>query len=172
VRVNRPVRKPVLEKLLKGLSNFKSTFWTSWALCNNSYQNRPKTATASSFPFVTASPPGFVTLEEIMKAANSVSNMTLAHEIAVDVDFHLQKLEPPSNRLVLILYFNLSVTDHRGWLMIDKTPNHMWNTWDSNGKSLQFLSNFFPYHPLAFLTFFFNWKVYNYSYYAIIKHHV
>jgi len=34
-----------------------------------------------------------------MKAANSVSNMTLAHEIAVDMNFHLQKLEPPSNSL-------------------------------------------------------------------------
>jgi len=57
----------------------------------------------SSFPFVSASPPGFVTLEEIMKAANSVSNMTLAHEIAVDVDFHLKKLEPPSNSLQKIV---------------------------------------------------------------------
>jgi hypothetical protein len=45
---------------------------------------------------VSASPPGFVTLEEIMKAANSVSNMTLAHEIAVDNNFHLKKVEPPN----------------------------------------------------------------------------
>ena len=31
-----------------------------------------------------------------MKAANSVSNMTLAHEIAVDNNFHLKKVEPPN----------------------------------------------------------------------------
>lgn len=42
--------------------------------------------------------PGFISLEEIMKAANSVSKMSLAHEIAVDEDFHLEKVEPPSNR--------------------------------------------------------------------------
>nr|CAG4638408.1 EOG090X04Z9 [Cyclestheria hislopi] len=34
-----------------------------------------------------------------MKAANSVSNMSLAHEITVDNDFHLQKLELPDNSL-------------------------------------------------------------------------
>nr|CAG4650110.1 EOG090X04Z9 [Sida crystallina] len=32
-----------------------------------------------------------------MKAANSVSNMQLAHEIAVDNNFHLKKVEPPSS---------------------------------------------------------------------------
>lgn len=73
--------------------------------------NRSKTAMNSSFPFVSASPPGFVTLEEIMKAANSVSNMTLAHEIAVDVDFHLKKLEPPSNRLRLNLLLYQIIID-------------------------------------------------------------
>lgn len=33
-----------------------------------------------------------------MKAANSVSKMSLAHEIAVDEDFHLEKVDPPANR--------------------------------------------------------------------------
>ncbi|CAK9805434.1 T-complex protein 11-like protein 1 [Anthophora plagiata] len=41
-----------------------------------------------------ASPPKFVSLEEIMKAANGMKNMALAHEIAVDKNFQLQKLEP------------------------------------------------------------------------------
>nr|CAG4650926.1 EOG090X04Z9 [Simocephalus serrulatus]SVE94200.1 EOG090X04Z9 [Simocephalus serrulatus] len=42
---------------------------------------------------------GFVSLEEIMKAANSVSKMALAHDIAVDDDFHLEKVEPPSGSI-------------------------------------------------------------------------
>lgn len=41
-----------------------------------------------------ASPPKFVSLEEIMKAANGMKNMALAHEIAVDKNFQLQQLEP------------------------------------------------------------------------------
>ncbi|XP_034836668.1 T-complex protein 11-like protein 1 [Maniola hyperantus] len=42
-----------------------------------------------------ASPPKFVTLEEIMKAAHGMQNMALAHEIAVDQDFKLEPFEPP-----------------------------------------------------------------------------
>nr|CAG4648622.1 EOG090X04Z9 [Polyphemus pediculus] len=75
-------------------------------------EKKPENTTRESSPIVIpsnstrrerteseASPPGFVTLEEIMKAANGVSNMSLAHEIAVDADFHLEKVEPPSNSL-------------------------------------------------------------------------
>lgn len=47
---------------------------------------------------VPASPPRFVSLEEIMKAANGVENMVLAHEIAVDNNFRLEKTESPPNR--------------------------------------------------------------------------
>jgi hypothetical protein len=46
----------------------------------------------------TASPPKFVSLEEIMKAANGVNKMALAHEIAVDKDFILKKVELADNR--------------------------------------------------------------------------
>lgn len=35
-----------------------------------------------------------------MKAANSVSKMALAHDIAVDEDFQLEKVDLPSNRWV------------------------------------------------------------------------
>lgn len=45
------------------------------------------------------SPPKFVSLEEIMKAANGVENMVLAHEIAVDNQFKLEKVEAPRNSL-------------------------------------------------------------------------
>lgn len=41
-----------------------------------------------------ASPPKFVSFDEIIKAANGMKNMALAHEIAVDTNFQLQKLEP------------------------------------------------------------------------------
>lgn len=49
------------------------------------------------FPGVAASPPKFMSLEEVMKAAKGVSNMVLAHEIAVDKNFKLEKFDPPDN---------------------------------------------------------------------------
>nr|SVE74145.1 EOG090X04Z9 [Daphnia barbata] len=51
------------------------------------------------YSLVSASPPGFVSLEEIMKAANSVSRMALAHDIAVDDDFQLEKVDLPSGSI-------------------------------------------------------------------------
>ena len=48
-----------------------------------------------------------------MKAANSVSKMSLAHEIAVDEDFHLEKVDPPANRYTTIpLEVNLFAIYH------------------------------------------------------------
>ena len=35
-------------------------------------------------------------MDEIMKAADGVSNMALAHEIAVDKNFKLEKMDYPS----------------------------------------------------------------------------
>lgn len=46
-----------------------------------------------------ASPPKFVSLEEIVKVANGMKNMALAHEIAVDKNFQIQKLEPEDGTL-------------------------------------------------------------------------
>ena len=46
-----------------------------------------------------ASPPKFVTLEEIMQAANGMRDMALVHQIVVDDDFKLQKVDPPPNTL-------------------------------------------------------------------------
>ncbi|KAG6798669.1 T-complex protein 11-like protein 1 isoform X1 [Apis mellifera caucasica] len=53
-----------------------------------------KTANFMASGLIGASPPKFVSLEEIIKAANGMKNMALAHEIAVDKNFQLQKLEP------------------------------------------------------------------------------
>lgn len=64
---------------------------------------RQRTVSGSSpvqnfiFPGVAASPPKFMSLEEVMKAAKGVSNMVLAHEIAVDKNFKLEKFDPPDN---------------------------------------------------------------------------
>ena len=50
------------------------------------------------YSFFTASPPTFVAMEEIMKAADGVTNMALAHEIVVDPDFRFNMPEKPDNR--------------------------------------------------------------------------
>lgn len=44
-----------------------------------------------------ASPPKFVSLEEIMKAAHGVRNMALFHEIAFDPEFKLEPFVPPDD---------------------------------------------------------------------------
>ncbi|KAG1675722.1 T-complex protein 11-like protein 1 [Nymphon striatum] len=49
---------------------------------------------------VANSPPKFVSLEEIIRAANGVSNMILAHEIAVDKNFKIENPEPEENSLL------------------------------------------------------------------------
>ncbi|XP_020711995.1 T-complex protein 11-like protein 1 isoform X2 [Athalia rosae] len=46
-----------------------------------------------------ASPPKFVSFEDMMKAANGMTNMALAHEIALDKNFKLETLEPPGGSL-------------------------------------------------------------------------
>ncbi|KAL8606787.1 hypothetical protein ACOMHN_049616 [Nucella lapillus] len=49
-------------------------------------------------PFmVAASPPKFISFEHLMDAASGVKNMSLAHEIAVNNDFQLEKLQPEHN---------------------------------------------------------------------------
>jgi hypothetical protein len=42
-----------------------------------------------------------------MMAANAVQNMALAHEISVNQNFKLEKLEYTSNRYFFLLKFNL-----------------------------------------------------------------
>lgn len=52
----------------------------------------PRPPRPSPLPFgVAASPPRYVALEEAIKAANCASNMYLAHEIAVEESFQLEK---------------------------------------------------------------------------------
>ncbi|XP_039302319.1 T-complex protein 11-like protein 1 isoform X2 [Solenopsis invicta] len=61
----------------------------------NEVQNRESTMSNFMTAGLTAaSPPKFVSFDEIIKAANGMKNMALAHEIAVDKNFQLQKLEP------------------------------------------------------------------------------
>lgn len=52
-----------------------------------------------SFGVVPASPPKFVSLDQIMKTANGVTNMALAHEIAMEDSFELKQTEFPQDSL-------------------------------------------------------------------------
>jgi hypothetical protein len=47
---------------------------------------------------IAASPPKFLSLPEIMGAAEKLENIALVHEIAVDENFKLEQQEPPNNR--------------------------------------------------------------------------
>lgn len=58
------------------------------------YQRRQPTSNFMMSGLTGASPPKFVSFDEIVKAADGMKNMALAHEIAVDKNFQLQKLEP------------------------------------------------------------------------------
>lgn len=48
--------------------------------------------------FVIASPPRFVTVEELLETAKGVTNMALAHEIVVNGDFQIKPVELPEDR--------------------------------------------------------------------------
>ncbi|XP_064074533.1 T-complex protein 11-like protein 1 isoform X1 [Vanessa tameamea] len=61
------------------------------------FTNEPLQFRVKGSTITGASPPNFVTLEDIMKAAHGMQNMALAHEIAVDQDFMLEPFEPPDN---------------------------------------------------------------------------
>jgi len=49
--------------------------------------------------FVAASPPRFMSLDDVMKMANGVTDMSLAHELAVNDDFKLKPAEPAENSI-------------------------------------------------------------------------
>lgn len=54
--------------------------------------------TGGSLIIFPASPPQFVSLDQMMSASNIVNNMMLAHEIALDEDFRIEKPEPAEGR--------------------------------------------------------------------------
>uniref|UniRef100_A0A0B7AL99 T-complex protein 11-like protein 1 n=1 Tax=Arion vulgaris TaxID=1028688 RepID=A0A0B7AL99_9EUPU len=58
---------------------------------------RPSSIPDELINMVGASPPRFVTFEQLMSAANGMKNMSLAHEIAVNDSFELHKPEAPPN---------------------------------------------------------------------------
>ncbi|KAI1303004.1 T-complex protein 11-like protein 1 [Halotydeus destructor] len=69
-------------------------------ILNHDANRTPPRTPTKSMPFaVAASPPKFVAIEEVMKAANGMSNMYLAHEIAVNQDFKLEKVQAPQGGL-------------------------------------------------------------------------
>jgi len=49
-------------------------------------------------PSLDGTPPKIVTLDEVSSMFKNLRNMELAHEIALNPEFKLQKYEPPSDR--------------------------------------------------------------------------
>ncbi|XP_053108761.1 T-complex protein 11-like protein 2 isoform X2 [Hemicordylus capensis] len=68
---------------------------------DSEYSRQSFTSDSSSKPSSPAStsPPKVVTFDEMMAAARNLSNLTLAHEIAVNENFHLERIEHPQNSL-------------------------------------------------------------------------
>ncbi|KAL5010966.1 hypothetical protein ScPMuIL_013271 [Solemya velum] len=61
---------------------------------------RMQTSSPNLFPpgfMVAASPPKFMSFDQLMSAANGIKNMALAHEIAVDNNFEITKLQEQPN---------------------------------------------------------------------------
>ncbi|XP_041051685.1 T-complex protein 11-like protein 1 isoform X1 [Carcharodon carcharias] len=46
-----------------------------------------------------SSPPRLVSMTEVLETAQDVSNMAMAHEIVINSNFQIQKIEPPQNSL-------------------------------------------------------------------------
>lgn len=49
----------------------------------------------------TASPPKTLTLDEVMKSARDLSNLSIAHEIVVNRNFHLEPNSLPQDRYIM-----------------------------------------------------------------------
>lgn len=81
----------------KGDKNTRTPSQPMSAPASSYYANEPIQFRVRGSTITGASPPKFVTLEDIMKAAHGMQNMALAHEIAVDQDFKLEPFEPPDN---------------------------------------------------------------------------
>uniref|UniRef100_A0A8D0CCG3 T-complex 11 like 2 n=1 Tax=Salvator merianae TaxID=96440 RepID=A0A8D0CCG3_SALMN len=74
---------------------------TASSSSDSEYSRQSFTSDSSSKPSSPAStsPPKVVTFDEMMAAARNLSNLTLAHEIAVNENFHLERIEHPQNSL-------------------------------------------------------------------------
>ncbi|KAJ8728687.1 hypothetical protein PYW07_006383 [Mythimna separata] len=81
----------------KGDKNTRTPSQPMPAAASSYYASEPIQFRVRGSTITGASPPKFVTLEDIMKAAHGMQNMALAHEIAVDQDFKLEPFEPPDN---------------------------------------------------------------------------
>ncbi|XP_074864071.1 T-complex protein 11-like protein 2 isoform X3 [Carettochelys insculpta] len=68
---------------------------------DSEYSRQSFTSDSSSKPSspASASPPKTVTFDELMAAARNLSDLTLAHEIAVNENFHMEHVDLPQNSL-------------------------------------------------------------------------
>ncbi|XP_042325009.1 T-complex protein 11-like protein 2 isoform X2 [Sceloporus undulatus] len=74
---------------------------TASSSSDSEYSRQSFTSDSSSKPSSPAStsPPQVVTFDEMMAAARNLSNLTLAHEIAVNENFYMERTEHPQNSL-------------------------------------------------------------------------
>jgi hypothetical protein len=75
-----------------------TTTTATTATTANGHANGLSTSPLGSSILTAASPPRFATIEQFMTAANAVQNMALAHEISVNQNFKLEKLEYDPHR--------------------------------------------------------------------------
>ncbi|KAK3798020.1 hypothetical protein RRG08_034581 [Elysia crispata] len=80
-------------------NNEKKTDSSQETPIQNGHSPRPPHIPDELLNMVGASPPKFVTFEQLMSAADDMKNMTLAHEIAVNNDFELPKEQAPQSSL-------------------------------------------------------------------------
>uniref|UniRef100_A0A4W5QSX5 T-complex 11, testis-specific-like 2 n=1 Tax=Hucho hucho TaxID=62062 RepID=A0A4W5QSX5_9TELE len=73
--------------------------------CNQNRQRggRPRCTTEQEDKYISSStgtsPPKTITLDDVMSSARDLSNLTLAHEIIVNRDFHVEQPHLPQNSL-------------------------------------------------------------------------
>lgn len=87
-----------------------------------------------SFGVVPESPPRFVSLDQIMKAANGMTKMALAHEIAMGGSFELKQREYPENSLEKVV----KETFHKAfWDILEEQLNEDPPNYDQAMRLLQ-----------------------------------
>nr|XP_020659297.1 T-complex protein 11-like protein 2 [Pogona vitticeps]XP_020659298.1 T-complex protein 11-like protein 2 [Pogona vitticeps]XP_020659299.1 T-complex protein 11-like protein 2 [Pogona vitticeps] len=80
-------------------SRFSESAASSSSDSEYSRQSFTSDSSSKSTSPASTSPPKVVTFDEMMAAARNLSNLTLAHEIAVNENFHLECIEHPQNSL-------------------------------------------------------------------------
>ncbi|XP_044297052.1 T-complex protein 11-like protein 2 isoform X2 [Varanus komodoensis] len=92
---------PLSDEQNSDCDSLRSSESAATSSSDSEYSRQSFTSDSSSKPGspTSTSPPKVVTFDEMMAAARNLSNLTLAHEIAVNGNFHVEPIEPPHNSL-------------------------------------------------------------------------